>query len=432
MRWAALILAVLAAGALPAAENTFNADRVTVTYSGIAEPYAAALGRAASDARAIAAADFGFDMPEAITIGIACAPDQKSRLWTDGREHFQLTAPSEKDFRKPAESGIFHLYGMCHEVGHLAQYRLVTKHDWMTTAAAEGWAHYLGSRLVDAVYAREGPDLWPDKYDYRADGMARLARQLASAKKDETDAGAGLWMELAAIVGDKGIAPIFKAWGTVEVDLADPGPALGKALLAAGKNPRLAAWWKKAEPVLVIKRERSAFVARTATPAQLSGKQVELARDDGTSAGKMSLTGGGHAVRFDAPSAASYLVGIRIYGSRYGGQQAADEKFHVWLCDENFRAITDFTFPYSTFERGEPKWVALPTRPTLVPQKFIICAGFDPTSSKGVFVHRDAASSGDSLTGLPGAAPQPFAAGDWMIRATVDPGKAAGAGKRTK
>ena len=432
MRWAALILVVLAAGALPAAENTFNADHVTVTYSGIAESYAAALGRTASDARAVAASDFGFDMPEAITINITCAPDQKPRLWTDGRDHFQLTAASEKDLHKPAESGIFHLYGICHEVGHLAQYRLVAKHDWMTTAAAEGWAHYLGSRLVDAVYAREGPNLWPDKYDYRADGFARLTRQLASAKKDETAAGAGLWVELAAIVGDKGIAPIFKAWGAAEVDPADPGPALGKALLAAGKNPKLAAWWKKAEPVFVMKRERSGFVAKTATAAQLSGKQVELAHDDGTSAGKMSLTGGGHAVRFEAPSATSYLVGVRIYGSRYGGQQAADENFHVWLCDENFRAIADFPFPYSAFERGEPKWVALPTRPTLVPQKFIICAGFDPTSTKGVFVHRDAASGGNSLSGLPGAEPQPFAAGDWMIRATVDPGKAAGPGKRTR
>ena len=428
-----MIIAMLApCVALAAAENTYKADRVTVTYSGIGEPYAAALGRTASDARAIAANDFGFDMPEAITVGVACAPEQNSRLWTDGRNHFQLTAPSEKDLRKPAESGIFHLYGMCHEVGHLAQYRLVARHDWMTTAAAEGWAHYLGSRLVDAVYAREGPDLWPDKYDYRADGMARLTRQQAVAKKDETDAGAGLWMELAAIVGDKGIAPIFKAWGAIEVDPADPGPALGKALLAAGNNPKLAAWWKKAEPVLVMKRERSGFVAKTATAAQVSGKQVELARDDGTSAGKMSLTGGGHAVRFEAPSATSYLVGVRIYGSRYGGQQAPDENFHVWLCDENFKAIADFPFPYASFERGEPKWVALPTKPTLVPQKFFICAGFDPSNTKGVFVHRDAASGGDSLSGLPGAEPQPFTAGDWMIRATVDPGKGAGPAKRTR
>jgi len=433
VRTATLVVLVLGlCGPPAAAENTFKADRVTVTYSGLGDPYAKAIARTAAAARAIAAGEFGYDMPEAISINVTCAPDQKARLWTDGRDHFSLTVPSENDLRKPAETGIFHLYGMCHEVGHLAQYRLVPKHDWMTTAAAEGWACYLGSRLVDGVYAREGPDLWPDKYDYRADGMARLAKQAASEKRDEVTDGAALWMELAGIAGDKGIPAIFKAWGAVEVDPADPGPALGRALLAANKSPKLAAWWKKAEPVLVLKRARSTFVAKTATAAQLAGKPAELARDDGTPAGKMSLTGGGHAVRFEAPSATSYLVGVRIYGSRYGAQQAPAENFHAWLCDEGFKAVADFPFPYAAIDRGEPKWVALPVRPTLVPQKFILCVGFDPTNSKGAFVHRDKESSGNSLCGLPGEKPQPFAAGDWMIRATLDQAKAGAVAPRKK
>ena len=67
-----------------------------------------------------------------------------------------------------------------------------------------------------------------------------------------------------------------------------------------------------------------------------------------------------------------------------------------------------------------------------MPQKFILCVGFDPTKSKGVFVYRDAASGGHSFTGLPGAAPQPFAAGDWMIRATVDQAKAGSVAPRKK
>jgi hypothetical protein len=427
---AGLLLAACAP--LDAAEAAWKGEHVQVTYSGVGEAYAIAIGRTAEAARSLAAGDFGFDMPDGLSIHVTCAADQRSRLWTDGRDHFELTVPSETDLRKPAESGIFHLYGMCHEVGHLAQYRLVAKHDWMTTAAAEGWAHYLGSRLVDAVYAREGGQLWPDAYDYRADGTARLKRQLAAATRDEVTSGAGLWMELAEIVGDKGIAPIFRAWGQVDPDPADPGPALGKALLATGRNARLAAWWKKAEPVLVMKRERSTFVAKTATPAQLAGKPAELAHDDGTSAGKMSLTGGGHAVRFEAPSAASYLVGVRVYGSRYGGAQPPAENFHVWLCDEEFRAIADFPFPYASFERGDPKWVALPVRPTLVPPKFIVCVGFDPSNTKGVFVHRDKEPSGNSLVGLPGDKPQPFAAGDWMIRVTVDQARGAAAVPRKK
>jgi hypothetical protein len=43
-------------------------------------------------------------------------------------------------------------------------------------------------------------------------------------------------------------------------------------------------------------------------------------------------------------------------------------------------------------------------------------------------VHHDAASSGNSLTGLPGEAFEPFAKGDWMIRPTLErkPGAKAG------
>jgi hypothetical protein len=429
------IISVFLAVSVPtaAAEGAaVTVDKVTVTHTGIGEAYATAIARTAAAARTLAISAFGFDMPEAITINVTCDPGQTSRLWTDGRDHFELVVGSEADLRKPAESGIFHLYGMCHETGHLAQYRLVPKHDWMTTAAAEGWAHYLGSRLVDAVYAREGPDLWPDRYDYRADGTARLKRQLASAKRDEIDTGAGLWMELAEIVGDKGIAPIFRAWGQAEVDPADPGPALAKALAATSRDPRLAAWWKRAEPVLVLKRGRSAFVGKTATPAELAGKPAELSHDDGASAGKASMTGGGHAVRFDAPSAASYVTAVKVYGSRYGAQQPPAENFHVWLCDADFKQFADFPIPYAAFERGEPKWVMLPVRPTLVPEKFIVCVGFDPSSTKGVFVHRDKESGGDSLVGLPGVAPQPCAAGDWMIRVQIDQTKSARRTTRAK
>jgi len=67
-----------------------------------------------------------------------------------------------------------------------------------------------------------------------------------------------------------------------------------------------------------------------------------------------------------------------------------------------------------------------------VPQKFILCVGFDPTNSKGVFIHRDKESSGNSLCGLPGGKPQPFAVGDWMIRATLDQAKAGAVAPRKK
>ncbi|MBE3069258.1 MAG: hypothetical protein IMZ66_03375 [Planctomycetes bacterium] len=142
------------------------------------------------------------------------------------------------------------------------------------------------------------------------------------------------------------------------------------------------------------------------------------------------MAGGGHAVRFEAPGDGSYLVGVSIYGSRYGGQPAAADTFHVWLCDEAFKTIADFTVPYTAVEGGAPKWVRLPVAPTLVPAKFIVCVGFNPTASKGVFVHYDGAGGGESLSGLPGEEGSPFAKGDWMIRAAVDQSKSARAPRR--
>ena len=72
----------------------------------------------------------------------------------------------------------------------------------------------------------------------------------------------------------------------------------------------------------------------------------------------------------------------------------------------------------------------LPVPPTLVPAKFIVCAGFNPTASKGVFVHYDGAGGGESLSGLPGEDAAPFAKGDWMIRAAVDQSKSARPARR--
>lgn len=425
-----LLATLLAPGLSPAAQATFTGDHVTVEYSGIDEAHAKAMARVSSAARAVAAADFGFDMPEAIEISVTLTPDQKVRLSNDGTSRFILTLASEKELRKPAESGIFHLYGFCHEVGHLAMYRVLLRRDWMTSAAAEGWAHYLGSRLVDAVYARERADLWPDAYDYRPDGMARLKRQLAAPKREDTDAGAGLWMELVEIVGDKGLAPVFKAWSEVEVDPADPGPALAKALAAANPDKRLAAWWKKTEPVFTTKRTKSGFVIKNVLPQALTGRPTELSHDDGAAANKSSLPATGHAVLFEVKGDEWYLTAVVIHGARYGAQKAPDENFRVWICDAEFNAVADFTFPYSVFERDDPKWVRLSVKPTLVPRSFAVCVGFNPTADKGVFISVDKESGGTSLVGLPGKPPRGFGGGDWMIRALVDQPKTAARTKR--
>ncbi len=155
----------------------------------------------------------------------------------------------------------------------------------------------------------------------------------------------------------------------------------------------------------------------TVPTARLTRKPTELADDDGKPAGKKSFPRG-HAVGFESPDGTWYLTSVRIHGARYGQSRPPAEDFHVWLCDKEFKKIADFPFPYSRFRYGRLGWVTLKTAPTKVPAEFVICVGFNPTATKGVFVSHDA--EGRSLVGLAGKPAGNFTGGNWLIRATVD------------
>jgi hypothetical protein len=399
--------------------KTHRTEHGVVSYSGVSEAYAKAIGGTVEAARAAAEAS-GFNMPRTIEIQVRLQANGSLRLWTDGDSRITLVLGSENQLLKPSTSGVFHIYGLCHEVGHLAMYRRIADHSFLKPEAAEGWAHYLGSRLVDAVYAKEGKDLWPDPYDYREDGTGRLEAQLEKPKADGSTPPAKKWKELVEILGDKGTANLFGEWGKAEIDKADPGQALRTILLAAKRDERLGAWWTSAENVLVLKRPQSDLKSVTARREDLSGDPMELSRDDGKAAGKRSIAGAGHAARFDSPGPGWYLTKVTVHGSRYGTARPPAENFRVWLCDKDFKAIREFPFPFSRFERGEPTWVALDMPPTLVPKEFCVCVAFNPTGAKGVFVSHDQESSGFSMTGIPGQEGVQFKQGDWMIRVSLD------------
>jgi RNA polymerase sigma factor (sigma-70 family) len=160
------------------------------------------------------------------------------------------------------------------------------------------------------------------------------------------------------------------------------------------------------------------------------GQARELALDDGTMKGKRSIAGGGHAVRFEAPGEGWTLTAVKVHGSRYGYPRPPQEDFKVFLCDEKFQPIAEFAFPYSKFERGEPKWVTLEVKPTQLPKTFILGVDFDPAQTKGVYVSHDKEGSGRSFVGLPKEEPRPFKQGDWLIRAKVAPGKTSTSGSQ--
>ncbi len=155
-----------------------------------------------------------------------------------------------------------------------------------------------------------------------------------------------------------------------------------------------------------------------------NAEALELALDDNKAAGKRSIAGSGHAVRFEAPGEGWSLTAVKIHGARYGYPRAPAEDFFVYLCDDEFHKIVEFPFPYSKFKRGRSEWVTLKVKATPVPPKFIVGVGFNPEATKGVYVSHDGAGKGKSVVGLPDEEPEPFPKGDWMIRAKLERTKA--------
>jgi RNA polymerase sigma-70 factor (ECF subfamily) len=167
----------------------------------------------------------------------------------------------------------------------------------------------------------------------------------------------------------------------------------------------------------------AAAAAPATKPAAPAGKLIEIAIDDGASAGRKSIAGSGHAVVLDSPTGGGSLVAVKIFGSRYGTPQPPAEDFSLYLCDADGKQLKEFKFPYKLFLRGDPRWVTLklpdPVELPAAADKFILCVGFNPQQTKGVYVHFDKHADGDNRIGLPGSLNDAFGQGDWMIRAQV-------------
>jgi hypothetical protein len=182
-----------------------------------------------------------------------------------------------------------------------------------------------------------------------------------------------------------------------------------------------------AVPLAQLCNEDRDFVARqtntkrTLEPSDTKKNNQELSHDSGTMANKSSIAGGGHAVKFHVDGDSSYVTSVSLHGSRYGEARPPKENFKVWICDAQFKPIATFQFPYSSYTRGDPAWKSFRIRPTLVPQEFIVCFGFNPQSTKGIFVSYDDKPSDTSLIGIPGEGePKQFSKGNWLIRCKIE------------
>ena len=282
-------------------------------------------------------------------------------------------------------------------------YRVLTRPDWLKDNALEAWAHYIGSLVVDRVYEMKGEALWPDPYDYRADGSARLEKSLAQPGP------AAAWAALAQIVGTSGFPRVFRSWQTAAIDPLDP--------LSGVRTPELKAFWDAHAAVLINAPPRSAFPVTQAAPSTLRGLSVTLALDDGSAETQRSLGGSAHGHLFAVTEPEQYLRAVSIFGSRYGSQP--DLTFDVVLCDADYKPIALWTRPYSIFVPGDKQWARIELPPTRVPEDFYVVVNFHATASNGIYLGVDQDASGNSVQGLPGSVPKPVKEGEWMVRAEL-------------
>jgi hypothetical protein len=363
----------------------------------------------------------GFDMPERVNLSITCGMGN-STLFTDGIDQMFLSIPSLDALAPPSKSGTYNVYGVCHELGHIAMYRTLKSRDWLTIDAAEGWAHYIGSVVVDRVFAAKGETLWPEPYDYRDDGTARLQRDIDSKSPSGTAVAAGGWQQLGRIIGLSSFPRLFAAWQSAEIDPVRPSkPLLDVAVSLNPKNERaLDDWWMKAEPALIEKVEVSQFPLDQIPLAQLADRTLKLPTGASTETSHASLGGGAEGRRFKRPDDGDwYIKAVSIYGSRYGGD-SSDTTFDIAISDADGKLIYIWKGKYSAFDSGNDRWTRFEIPPVRVPPSFYTGLNFRATGSNGVLVGWDANSKGDSVDSLPGKPLHVYQNGDWMISVELD------------
>lgn len=160
--------------------------------------------------------------------------------------------------------------------------------------------------------------------------------------------------------------------------------------------------------------------------AAIAAEPICLRYGDDTQETKRSMTGAGHAIRFECPEPGNWrLTAIEVHGSRYGTPKAPSEDFKVVIANNDLTKRVELARPYRLFERGPEEWVRIRMKPVEVEGEFQVALFFNPTRTKGVYVGIDESSSPTHSSIVVPTEPDKDAgevAGDWMIRAYVERG----------
>jgi hypothetical protein len=381
-------------------ESTITIEKpgAVVRLTGIPKPYGEAFASILSEARREYAETFGLLVPSTVTLEAKLDPSRSVRLWTDGESHLFLTVESLDQLAPAPKTGIFHIYGMCHELGHIAMYSRMKDQVGMPQGIGEGWAHYAGSVVVDGVAQRLGKEIWPTEYPDVAsvEGTARLKRQTEGrewADLDPDSRAAKVFYELDRKHGTKALGQSLEKALARRPSGAELMPFFLEALRETTGDSKAGDWIPQSVLTAEVEwdtQERhpdDSFFADAKTLPDETGALIYY--DDGSNEGVLSTAGSGHAVFYQAPEGAWQLDAVQVFGSRYGTLEAPKEDFRIYVCDEDFKPIREFERPYGMFERGANRWVEIPLEPVAVPHHSYVCLDFNPTATKGVYVAFD-------------------------------------------
>jgi len=410
----------------PADTIVFKKPGVIVRTTRIDEAYGQAFAAILSEARREYENIFGFSLPETIVLEARREPKRNVRLWTDGNSHMFLTISSQRQLAPSPRSGIFNIYGMCHELGHIVMYRGMKNQVGLPDGVGEGWAHYAGSVVVDVVAERLGRKIWPEPYDVKsAEGLLRLQNQVERAdwsNLDATKRAAKVFYEIEKKHGRKMVGATLSRALSQQPSGKELMPLVVRSLRELSADATAGDWIPKEVLVPEIKwnvKDRQVNDEFFSDARMLTDKTgILLYYDDGTAEGKQSIAGSGHAVLFQRPEENRLIDRIDVFGSRYGRPKPPDEDFTIYICDEDFNPVHEFSHPYGLFKRGENQWFQIQIDPVRVPHRFYVCLSFNPTSTKGVYVAYDqSVARSHSRTGLPYTHVNDVKKKyDWMIR----------------
>ncbi len=381
----------------PDGQLVVELPRVTVRYAGFDEAYAVALGRILQEALEVYEAH-GFEMPQKASLDAQIDP-KGTQLWTDGASHIFLHLKSEALLAPASRTGVFNLYGMCHELGHIAMYRSLASLLGLPQGVAQGWADYAGKVVVTEVASRLGKSIWPEYYDVaEVEGIGRLKRDAAQAKPwDELEPSLRACLVFYRIETEYGRDTLAAAMTAALAERPTGNalmPLMFDKLRAATGNPAAADWAPRSvlEPPQVEWQTEERYPGDDFFADQKAEKNATgfwLRYDTGVMSGKLSISGAAQTVLFRTPEGSWELDGLKLFSARYGTLEPPKEDISIYICDESFNLLHEVKAPYSSFELGEEKWQSVSFPPVEVPKTFYLGVDFHATFNKGVYVGMD-------------------------------------------